>query len=121
MAVGGINHCTGIMSLRLRDGRDAIPLVRERTTDEIVRWAIDTFGVVRTARPIGSSSSRNFNDWKSLYKGRAQGLAMRYGGTSTTWRHRTPVRSWEQVATVWREEGVVIDLPIFRTVLRTTG
>ena len=27
LEVGGINHCTGIFSLRLRDGRDAIPLV----------------------------------------------------------------------------------------------
>ncbi len=28
--VGGINHCTGILSLQLRDGSDAMPLVRSQ-------------------------------------------------------------------------------------------
>lgn len=106
MAVGGINHCTGIMSLRLRDGRDAIPLVRERTTDEIVRWAIDTFGVVPYCSAHWIEFFPQLQRLEEPYKGRAQGLAMRYG------RHvydmeaqNSRVRSWEQVATAWREDG----------------
>ena len=106
MAVGGINHCTGIMSLRLRDGRDAIPLVRERTADEVVRWAIDTFGVVPYCWSHWVEFFPQLQRLEEPYEGRAQGLAMRYG------RHiydmetqMARVRSWEQVASAWRHDG----------------
>ena len=44
--VAGINHCASVQQLRLKDGSDAMPLVRERTTNPIVRWALDTYGVL---------------------------------------------------------------------------
>lgn len=106
MAVGGINHCTGIMSLRLRDGRDAIPLVRERTTDEVVRWAIDTFGVVPYCWAHWVEFFPQLQRLEEPYQGRAQGLAMRYGRHIYDMETQTArVRSWEQVASSWRQDG----------------
>jgi alpha-galactosidase len=106
MRVGGINHCTGILSLRLRDGRDAIPLVAEHATEPLVRWVIETFGVVPYCWTHWAEFFPQLQRLEEPYAGRAQGLAMRYG------RHiydmdaqRERVRSWEQVAARWAAEG----------------
>ena len=102
LRVGGINHCTGIMSLRLRDGRDAIPLVLERSTEPMVRWAIETFGVVPYCWAHWVEFFPQLQRLEGPYQGRAQGLPMRYG------RHvydmagqRDRVASWERVASAW--------------------
>ena len=106
LKVGGINHCTGIMSLRLRDGRDAIPLVRDRTSDEVVRWAIDTFGVVPYCWAHWVEFFPQLQRLEGSYAGRGQGLAMRYGRNIYDMEAQSArVRSWEQVATAWREDG----------------
>ena len=39
--VAGINHCASVQQLRLVDGTDAMPLVRERATNPVVKWALD--------------------------------------------------------------------------------
>ena len=106
MRVGGINHCTGIFSLMLRDGRDAIPLVRERTQDPIVRWSIDTFGAVPYCSNHWIEFFPQLQRLEESYTGRAQGLAMRYG------RHiydmdvqQERVRGWERVASEWSADA----------------
>ncbi len=102
LEVGGINHCTGIFSLRLKDGRDAIPLVRQRTDDEITRWAIDTFGVIPYCWAHWVEFFPQLQRLEEPYLGRAQGLAMRYG------RHiydmdaqRQRIRTWDELASAW--------------------
>lgn len=103
LEVGGINHCTGIMSLRLRDGRDAIPLIRERTQDEVVRWAIDTFGVVPYCWAHWCEFFPSLQRIEQPYRARAQGLAMRYGRRiydMTAQRER--VTSWDELARQWQ-------------------
>jgi alpha-galactosidase/6-phospho-beta-glucosidase family protein len=102
LQVGGINHCTGIFSLRLKDGRDAIPLVRERTGDEITRWAIDTFGVIPYCWAHWVEFFPQLQRLEEPYQGRAQGLAMRYG------RHiydmdaqLRRIRTWDELASTW--------------------
>jgi alpha-galactosidase len=106
MRAGGINHCTGILSLRLRDGRDAIPLVRERAAEPTVRWAIDTFGVVPYCWAHWLEFFPQLQRLEQPYSGRAQGLPVRYG------RHifdmhdqRERIASWERVAAGWAAEG----------------
>ena len=102
LEVGGINHCTGIFSLRLRDGRDAIPLVRERTSDAITRWAIDTFGVIPYCWTHWVEFFPQLQRLEEPYADRAQGLAMRYG------RHiydmdaqLERIRTWDELARSW--------------------
>jgi alpha-galactosidase len=115
LRVGGINHCTGLFSFRLRDGRDAIPLVRQRSQDEVVRWAIDVFGVVPYCWNHWVEFFPQLQRLEGSYQGRAQGLGMRYG------RHiydmdaqMARVKSWEDVAARWSQDtGVhrLADLP----------
>ena len=106
LKVGGINHCTGIMSLQLRDGRDAIPLVRARTRDEVVGWAIDTFGVVPYCWAHWVEFFPQLQRLEAPYAGRGQGLPMRYGRHIYDMEAQVArVRSWEQVAAKWREDG----------------
>jgi alpha-galactosidase len=104
LEVGGINHCTGIMALSLTDGRDAIPLIRERTQDEIVRWAIDTFGVVPYCWAHWCEFFPSLQRLEEPYRGRAQGLAMRYGRhiyDMTTQQER--VATWDALALRWQD------------------
>ena len=77
--VAGLNHCAGVTELRLRDGTDAMPLVRARTEDEVVRWAIDTFGVMPYCWAHWVEFFPQLQRLDEPYGGRAQGLAMRYG------------------------------------------
>lgn len=115
LEVGGINHCTGIMALSLTDGRDAIPLIRERTQDEIVRWAIDTFGLVPYCWAHWCEFFPSLQRLEEPYLGRAQGLAMRYGRRiydMTTQRER--VAAWDELARRWQDspgQHRLTDLP----------
>ena len=100
--VGGINHCTGIFSLRLTDGRDAIPLVRERTEDEITRWAIDTFGAIPYCWAHWIEFFPQLQRLEEPYAGRAQGLAMRYGRRIYDMDSQLQrIRTWDELARAW--------------------
>jgi alpha-galactosidase/6-phospho-beta-glucosidase family protein len=102
LQVGGINHCTGVFSLRLTDGRDAIPLVREHTSDAITRWAIDTFGVIPYCWAHWVEFFPQLQRLEEPYAGRAQGLAMRYGRRiydMDSQLHR--IRTWDELARTW--------------------
>ncbi len=102
LEVGGINHCTGIFSLRLADGRDAIPLVRERTEDEITRWAIDTFGVIPYCWAHWVEFFPQLQRLEEPYAGRAQGLAMRYGRRIYDMDSQLErIRTWDELASAW--------------------
>jgi alpha-galactosidase len=106
MRVGGINHCTAILSLRLRDGRDAIPMVAEHSPDPLVRWVISTFGVVPYCWAHWVEFFPQLQRLEQPYQGRAQGLPMRYGRRIYDMAvQRERVASWERVAASWAEEG----------------
>src|SRR4051812_41369749 len=44
--VAGVNHCASVQRLLMKDGTDAMPLVRERASKPVVRWALETYGVL---------------------------------------------------------------------------
>jgi alpha-galactosidase len=104
--VGGINHCTGIMSLRLRDGRDAMPIVRQRDTSEVVAWAIDTFGVIPYCWSHWTEFFPQLQRLEGAFEGRAQGLPMRYGRHIYDMGDQLGrVRGWEEIAAAWAADG----------------
>src|SRR5215472_140854 len=106
LRAGGINHCTGILSLRLRDGRDAMPLVLARTTEPLVRWAIETFGVLPYCWTHWVEFFPQLQRLTQPNQGRAQGLAMSYGRRIYDMdAQRERVLSWEQVAAKWAADG----------------
>ena len=79
--VAGINHCAGVTELRLRDGRDGLELARERATEPIVKFALETYGVLPYCWPHWTEFFPQMQRLDEDYEGRAQGLAMRYGIT----------------------------------------
>ena len=77
--VGGINHCAGVTSLRLKDGRDALALAREHATQPVERWVLDTYGVLPYCWLHWVEFHAQMQDLTEPYEGVAQGLEMRYG------------------------------------------
>ena len=79
--VAGINHCAGVTELRLRDGRDGLGLAREQATEPIVKFVLETYGVLPYCWPHWTEFFPQMQRLDEDYEGRAQGLAMRYGIT----------------------------------------
>ena len=102
LRVGGINHCTGIFELTLRDGSDALPLVRERATEPVVQWVLDTFGVLPYCWTHWVEFFPQLQRLEESYQGRSQGLKMRYGRAVYDMnQQRGRVRGWENLAEEW--------------------
>src|SRR5438552_2631768 len=100
--VAGINHCASVTELRLTDGTDAMPLVRERATEPIVRWALDRYGVLPYCWSHWTEFFPQMQRLEAPYTGTAHGVAMRYGITTHDMEYeRGRVRSLEQLAATW--------------------
>ena len=115
--VGGINHCAGVVDLRLTDGRDALPLVSERATNPIVRWVIDTYGVLPYCWSHWVEFHAAMQDLTEPYEGVAQGLAMRYGlHVFHMDDQRALASKWETLAQQWTAPAAppvsLADLPL---------
>jgi alpha-galactosidase/6-phospho-beta-glucosidase family protein len=114
--VAGLNHCASVVDLRLRDGSDALPLARERATNPVVKWVLDTYGVLPYC----------WSHWVEFYpqmqwleeplNGTAQGVRMRYGITTHDMANeRARVQQWTDLAQQWTAPGAgpvaLSDLP----------
>jgi len=114
--VAGINHCASIQELRLADGTDAMPLVRERATEPIVKWVLDRYGVLPYCWSHWTEFFPQMQRLEEPYAGTAQGVSMRYGITTHDMAYeRSRVRGLEQLAETWTAEGAapvtLADLP----------
>jgi alpha-galactosidase len=100
--VGGINHCAGIVRLRLRDGRDALPFFRANTSDPFVKFAYDNYGVLAYCSNHWAEFYPQLQELQDTYSGRAQGLAMRYGlRIYDMEQQKQRVEKWQQLAERW--------------------
>jgi alpha-galactosidase len=100
--VGGINHCAGVTELRLSDGRDGLELARERATEPIVKFALETYGVLPYCWPHWTEFFPQMQRLDEEYAGRAQGLAMRYGITMHDMdKERARVQGLATLAAEW--------------------
>lgn len=79
--VGGINHCAGVTELRLRDGRDGLALARDNATEPVVKFALETYGVLPYCWPHWTEFYPQMQRLEEPYVDRAQGMPMRYGIT----------------------------------------
>jgi alpha-galactosidase len=115
--VAGLNHCAGVTELRLRDGTDALPLVRARTQDEVVRWALDSFGILPYCWAHWVEFFPGLQRLEEPYAGRAQGLLMRYDRRIFVIDdQRARARRWSELAERWsapehRHEARLADMP----------
>lgn len=96
---GGLNHCASILELRLRDGRDVFPLIRERITQPVTKWGLENYGILPYCWSHWTEFYPALCRLEQEYKGRLQGLKMRHGvGVHDMEKARAGARKWEQVA-----------------------
>ncbi len=100
--VGGLNHCAGVTELRLADGRDGLALARERAGEPVVRWVLDTYGVLPYCWLHWTEFFPQMQRATEPYAGRAQGLALRYGTRVHDLREdRERAELWAGLAERW--------------------
>jgi alpha-galactosidase/6-phospho-beta-glucosidase family protein len=115
--VGGINHCASIQALRLVDGTDAMPLVLARATEPVVKWALETYGVLPYCWTHWTEFFPQMQRLEQPYAGTIQNVAMRYGITTHDMDYeRARVAQLEGLATSWTAPGkgpvTLADLPV---------
>ena len=104
--VAGINHCAAVTELRLRDGTDAMPLVREHATNPIVAWALETYGVLPYCWSHWVEHFPQMQRLEGEYAGTAQGVEMRYGiRTHDMGYEKARVAELEGLAAKWTAPG----------------
>lgn len=102
--VGGINHCAFMLDLRLSDGRSAFPLILERTTLPVVRWALSTYGVLPYCWSHVTEFFPTMSRLAEPYQGKLQGLEMLYGlHVHDMDQERARVAKWERLVEEWTE------------------
>ncbi len=77
--VAGINHCASVQELRLKDGTDAMPLVKARASNPIVKWVLEAYGVLPYCWTHWTEFFPQMQRLEEPYAGTAQGVKMRYG------------------------------------------
>ena len=114
--VAGINHCASIQALRLVDGTDAMPLVLQNATQPIVRWVLETYGVLPYCWEHWTEFFPQMQRLEKPYSGTVQGVGMRYGITTHDMDYeRARVARLEGLAATWTAPGAdpvtLADLP----------
>ncbi len=115
--VAGLNHCTAVTELRLRDGRNGLELARQNATTPIVKFALETYGVLPYCWDHWVEFFPQMQRLEAAYEGRAQGMPMRYGVTVHDMeKERARVHEYEQLVREWMspDAGPVTleDLPL---------
>ena len=104
----GLNHCAAMLQLKLKDGRDAFPLIQAPYPEAMTRWVLETYGIIPYC---GSHWVEFFPTQCRLaerYQGRAQGLRLANGVTVHDMKeHYERVQKWEDaVAKLARGEDL---------------
>jgi alpha-galactosidase len=105
--VAGLNHCAGILELKLRDGRDALALARKHVSEPIERWALDTYGMLPYCWAHWTEFYPQLQQLVDTYEGHAQGLAMAYGRRIYVMEEqRARAQKWADLAARWTADEV---------------
>jgi len=109
---GGLNHCAAILALRLKDGRDAFPLVKERVIHPVIKWGLENYGILLYSWTHWTEFYPALCRLEAEYRGRLQGLWMKYGIPVHDMEHeRARVRQWEELVEQWaRGDGERVSL-----------
>jgi alpha-galactosidase len=95
---GGLNHCAAILELRLKDGRDAFPLIKEQVIHPVLKWGLENYGILLYSWVHWTEFYPALCRLEAEYRGRLQGLWMKYGVPVHDMEHeRARVRQWEQL------------------------
>ena len=110
----GLNHCAAILELRLKDGGDAFPLIRQHTTQPVTKWGLENYGVLPYCWSHWAEFYPSLCRLEEEYTGRLQGLRMKYGlVVHDMERGRARAQKWEQLVERWaRGEGEEVSLDV---------
>ena len=109
--VAGINHCASVQELRLTDGTDAMPLVKARATNPVVKWVLETYGVLPYCWTHWTEFYPQMQRLEAPYSGTAQGVDMRYGiETHDMAYEKARVAGLEQLAAQWTADDTPVTL-----------
>ena len=95
---GGLNHCAAILGLRLKDGRDAFPLIEARTTAPVLKWGLGNYGILPYC--YGDHWPEFYPSLCRLedpYEGRLQGLRMKGFNVMDMEQERERAGKWDEV------------------------
>jgi alpha-galactosidase len=100
--IAGINHCSAIIELHLKDGSDAFPLMLKKARHPLVRWGLETHHIMPIVWPHWCEFYPMMCKLKSEYKGRIQGLFLSYGMQVKDMQVETGrIRQWEKMVAGW--------------------
>ena len=109
--VAGINHCASVQELRLKDGTDAMPLVKARATNPVVKWVLETYGVLPYCWTHWTEFYPQMQRLEAPYSGTAQGVDMRYGiETHDMAYEKARVAGLEELAAQWTADDTPVTL-----------
>jgi alpha-galactosidase/6-phospho-beta-glucosidase family protein len=116
VVVAGINHCASVTQLRLRDGRDGLALARAGAEQPVVKWVLDTYGVLPYCWPHWVEFHPQMQYVDEPYNGRAQGIQVRYGIRTHDMNYeRSRVGQFQSLAEEWTKPDAgpvtLADLP----------
>ena len=105
--IAGINHCSAIIELHMKDGSDAFPLMMKKARHPLMRWGLETHHIMPIVWPHWCEFYPSMSKLKSEYKGRVQGLSLSYGMQVKDMQFETGrIRQWERLVEGWaRGEG----------------
>ena len=100
--MAGLNHCAFMLDVRLRSGESAFPLMAERANNPVIRWMLQTYGVLPYCWSHVTEFFPMMSQLVEPYQGRLQGLEMKYGlHVHGMERERARVAKWEKLAEDW--------------------
>ena len=104
--VGGLNHCSAILELRLKDGRDAFPLALPTIKNSMVKFILERYNVLPYCSGHWTEFYPGHTRLAEPYQDQVQGLKLMYGRhVRNMAHHRQRVVEWEQRAKRWLEKG----------------
>jgi alpha-galactosidase len=99
---GGLNHCAFILDARLHDGSSALPHIAQRQVPEVVRWGLETYGVLPYCWSHVTEFFPALSQLLEPYQGKLQGLEMAYGiHVHDMERERARTQRWERLVQEW--------------------
>jgi len=94
----GLNHCSAILSLKLKDGRDALQLAKDKASNPVVKFILNTYGVLPYCWSHWVEFFPFLCSLEEEYRGKLQGLKMKYGlKVHDMDDERKKVEKWERL------------------------
>ena len=102
----GLNHCAFMLDVRFTDGQSALPAILERTKLPVIRWALETYGLLPYCWSHVTEFFPALSQLAEPYENKLQGLEMAYGLHVHDMDHeRARVKKWGRLVETWSSDS----------------